>query len=136
MVLASPGSMEFRILGPFEAIRTGERLSWVGRSSVPCSMWHVPPSRSEAVRATVSGVPPFAGRLHARRPAGRAAVSWRQAAVSPPGRRTMEFGILGPLEVRDGGGLVPVRGARQRALLTILVLHANEVVASGRLVDL
>jgi predicted ATPase/DNA-binding SARP family transcriptional activator/class 3 adenylate cyclase len=48
----------------------------------------------------------------------------------------MEFGILGPLEVRDGGGLVPLRGARQRALLTILVLHANEVVASARLVDL
>jgi DNA-binding SARP family transcriptional activator len=48
----------------------------------------------------------------------------------------MEFGILGPLEVRDGGRLVPIRGARQRALLTILVLHANEVVASGRLVDL
>jgi DNA-binding SARP family transcriptional activator len=48
----------------------------------------------------------------------------------------MEFGILGPLEVRDGGDLVPLRGARQRALLTILVLHANEVVASSRLVDL
>ena len=48
----------------------------------------------------------------------------------------MEFGILGPLEVRNEGGLVSLRGARQRALLTILVLHANEVVAAARLIDL
>ena len=33
----------------------------------------------------------------------------------------MEFGILGPLEVRDGaGGLVRVPGAKERALLADL----------------
>jgi DNA-binding SARP family transcriptional activator len=47
----------------------------------------------------------------------------------------LEFSILGPLEVRTDGRLVPVQGFRQRALLAMLLLHANEVVASGRLLD-
>jgi DNA-binding SARP family transcriptional activator len=47
----------------------------------------------------------------------------------------MEFRILGPLEVYGDGGAVPVGGARQRALLAILILHANEVVPVERLLD-
>jgi DNA-binding SARP family transcriptional activator len=46
-----------------------------------------------------------------------------------------EFAILGPLEVRMDGRLVPVRGARQRALLALLLLHAHEVVSSDRLIE-
>jgi DNA-binding SARP family transcriptional activator len=48
----------------------------------------------------------------------------------------VEFRILGPLEVWHEGRQIPVRGARQRALLAILLLRANEVVSSDRLVDL
>ena len=48
---------------------------------------------------------------------------------------TMEFGILGPLEVRDGGGLVRVPGAKERALLADLLVHAGRVVAADRLVE-
>ena len=45
----------------------------------------------------------------------------------------MEFRLLGPLEVcRDGEQLV-LGGPKQRAVLAILVLHANEVVPRGRL---
>jgi DNA-binding SARP family transcriptional activator len=47
----------------------------------------------------------------------------------------MDFRILGPLEVADGDRLIPLSGAKQRALLTILLLHANEVVPSDRLLD-
>jgi DNA-binding SARP family transcriptional activator len=47
----------------------------------------------------------------------------------------MEFGILGPLEVRDGDRALPLAGARQRALLALLLLHANEVVSSDRILD-
>jgi len=48
----------------------------------------------------------------------------------------MEFRILGPLEVRDKGGrAVPLQGPRQRALLAILLLHANERVATDRLIE-
>ena len=47
----------------------------------------------------------------------------------------MEFRILGPLEVRDGDTALPVIGAKQRALLAILLLHANEVVSTDRLVE-
>ena len=47
----------------------------------------------------------------------------------------MEFLVLGPLEVRRDGQPVEVRGSKRRALLALLVLHANEVVRSDRLVD-
>jgi DNA-binding SARP family transcriptional activator len=47
----------------------------------------------------------------------------------------MEFGILGPLEVRDGDRALPLAGARQRALLALLLLHANEVVSSDGILD-
>src|SRR5579871_1958804 len=47
----------------------------------------------------------------------------------------MEFRILGPLEVADGDGLVPLAGVKQRALLALLLLNANQVVSSDRLVD-
>ena len=47
----------------------------------------------------------------------------------------LEFLILGPVEVRTDGRPVPVHGFRQRALLAMLLVHANEVVSSGRLLD-
>jgi predicted ATPase/DNA-binding SARP family transcriptional activator len=47
----------------------------------------------------------------------------------------VEFGILGPLEVKSEGQPVPVPGSKQRQLLAILLLHANEVVSSERLIE-
>ena len=47
----------------------------------------------------------------------------------------MEFRILGPLEVWDEGGEVSMGGPRPRALLAVLLLHPNEVVAADRLID-
>lgn len=47
----------------------------------------------------------------------------------------MEFRILGPLEVWAGGGEVPLGGPKPRALLTVLLLHPNEVVPTDRLID-
>ena len=47
----------------------------------------------------------------------------------------MEFLVLGPLEVRRDGQAVELRGSKRRALLALLVLHANEVVRTDRLVD-
>ena len=47
----------------------------------------------------------------------------------------MEFRILGSLEVWDGERQIDVRGAKRRALLALLVLHANEVVGKDRLID-
>ncbi len=47
----------------------------------------------------------------------------------------MEFRILGPLEIRDGGEEVQFRGPKQRGLLAVLLLNANRVVALDRLVD-
>jgi DNA-binding SARP family transcriptional activator len=47
----------------------------------------------------------------------------------------MEFRILGPLEVWDGGGEVSLGGPKPRALLAVLLLHPNEVVSADRLID-
>jgi DNA-binding SARP family transcriptional activator/class 3 adenylate cyclase len=48
----------------------------------------------------------------------------------------MDFRLLGPLEVCDGQGeRLPLGGAKQRAVLTILLLHANQVVPTDRLID-
>jgi len=47
----------------------------------------------------------------------------------------MEFRILGPLEVDCDGRKLSLGGAKQRALLAILLLHANEVVSTDRLVE-
>ena len=47
----------------------------------------------------------------------------------------MEFKILGPLEVRQGERRLECRGQKQRLLLGILLLNANEVVSSDRLTE-
>ncbi len=47
----------------------------------------------------------------------------------------MNFRILGPLEVEDGRRSIELGGARQRALLAILLLRRNEVVTADRLIE-
>src|SRR5438105_5612355 len=61
--------------------------------------------------------------------------------MSRPAKRSlrsvegMEFRILGSLEVAVDGRLLPLGGPSQRALLALLLLHANEIVSSDRLLD-
>lgn len=43
--------------------------------------------------------------------------------------------ILGPLELRRAGKLVPLGGAKQRAVLALLLLQAEEIVPVERLID-
>jgi DNA-binding SARP family transcriptional activator/ABC-type transport system substrate-binding protein len=47
----------------------------------------------------------------------------------------LEFRLLGPLDVDRGGRSVVLGGTKQRALLALLVLNANEVVSRDRLID-
>ncbi len=48
----------------------------------------------------------------------------------------LEFRVLGPLEVRRDGEVVPIPAPKQRALLGVLLLHANEPVAQEELIEL
>jgi DNA-binding SARP family transcriptional activator len=48
----------------------------------------------------------------------------------------LEFRILGPLEVLEDGAPIPLTGQKQRALLAVLLLRANDVVPTDRLVEL
>jgi DNA-binding SARP family transcriptional activator len=48
----------------------------------------------------------------------------------------MQYRILGPLEATDADGTpLPIGGRKQRALLAVLLLRANEVVSTDKLID-
>jgi WD40 repeat protein/DNA-binding SARP family transcriptional activator len=47
----------------------------------------------------------------------------------------MHFRILGPLEALEEGRVVSLGGSKQRALLALLLLHANETLSADRLID-
>src|SRR6478609_871743 len=47
----------------------------------------------------------------------------------------MDYRILGPLEAFDGERAISLGGARQRAVLALLVLHGNETLTSDVIVD-
>jgi peptide/nickel transport system substrate-binding protein len=47
----------------------------------------------------------------------------------------MQFGVLGAIEARRNGEILPLGGPKQRALLAFLLLHANQPVQRDRLID-
>src|SRR6266540_1946608 len=47
----------------------------------------------------------------------------------------IEFGILGPLEVRADGRVLPLGSPKQRSLLALLLVHANQTVSRDRLIE-
>jgi DNA-binding SARP family transcriptional activator/WD40 repeat protein len=49
--------------------------------------------------------------------------------------RTLQFRVLGPLEASRDGEPIRLRGDRQRALLALLLVHANQLVSLEQLVD-
>jgi YVTN family beta-propeller protein len=56
-------------------------------------------------------------------------------AVEPWLDPAVKFGVLGPVEVRADGAEPRLGGPKPRALLAMLLLHANSVVARGTLID-
>jgi DNA-binding SARP family transcriptional activator len=48
---------------------------------------------------------------------------------------SLRFGLLGPLEIRRGPDPIAVTASKQRALLAILLLHANRLVPADRLIE-
>jgi DNA-binding SARP family transcriptional activator/pimeloyl-ACP methyl ester carboxylesterase len=56
-------------------------------------------------------------------------------AVPPSSTSQLQFRLLGPLEAREGDRAIALGGAKQRALLTLLLLDARRVVSTERLVD-
>ncbi|MFD7785105.1 BTAD domain-containing putative transcriptional regulator [Streptomyces nojiriensis] len=56
----------------------------------------------------------------------------RPTAPADPG---VSFRLLGPLEISTATGPLPLRGMNQRAVLAFLLLHANQVVATGDLMQ-
>ncbi|MCA1736856.1 MAG: helix-turn-helix domain-containing protein, partial [Actinobacteria bacterium] len=61
---------------------------------------------------------------------GRRPLGWSSGKES-----SMEFGILGPLDVVGGTRIISLPRGRGRALLALLILNAGRVVSTDRLVD-
>ncbi len=49
--------------------------------------------------------------------------------------QTVEFRVLGPLEIDCGGRSLHLGGPKERAVLAVLLLHANEAVSYERLIE-
>ena len=47
----------------------------------------------------------------------------------------MDFRILGPLEALDGQQRVALGGSKRRAVLALLLVHANETLSTDRMID-
>jgi DNA-binding SARP family transcriptional activator len=66
----------------------------------------------------------------------RVDVSLGTVGPTGPGLRTrMDFRILGSFEALDEGQVVTPRGAKQRALLALFLLHPNETLRTDWLID-
>ena len=48
---------------------------------------------------------------------------------------TLDFRVLGPLEVLEGERVLALGGTRQRSVLALLVLHRGQTLSSDRLID-
>jgi YVTN family beta-propeller protein len=59
----------------------------------------------------------------------------RVRSIRASGERPMQFLILGPLEVRDGGRNLSLGGPKQRAVLAMLLVRMGEVVSRERLIE-
>src|SRR6202020_1999320 len=62
------------------------------------------------------------------------------AHVDPEGCRAMsnaglQFGVLGPLQMRAGNALVPLGAPKQRAVLAMLLVNRNRAVSVDALID-
>ena len=47
----------------------------------------------------------------------------------------MRFGVLGPLEVRSDGGLLTIKGVKERRLVGLLLSRANSVVPVDDIIE-
>jgi DNA-binding SARP family transcriptional activator len=54
-------------------------------------------------------------------------------ALDRPG--LLQFRVLGPLEVWRGGGRLALGGERQRSLLALMLVDANELVTTEQVAD-
>lgn len=65
----------------------------------------------------------------------RSGESWYVRATNDGSDSSLEFRLLGPLEVVRDGREVALGGRRQRSVLAVLLVRANEIVSSDRLID-
>jgi DNA-binding SARP family transcriptional activator/ABC-type transport system substrate-binding protein len=85
---------------------------------------------SAGIAPTLRAPPHCRLSKRSRRPLGMVLASSAGAE-----RKDLDFRLLGPLEALSDGRPVALGGAKQRGLLALLLLYANEVVPRDRLID-
>ena len=70
-----------------------------------------------------------------RGPIGVRSAVWAETRREGPPRGGVDFRLLGPVEVVLDGRAIALGGVKQRALLALFVLHANEIVSRDFLID-
>src|SRR5262249_20389974 len=91
---------------------------------------------SLALRAPLDPPRTRGGSVGARGEAAGGGVTSVMATEAVAGKTGPDaFRVLGPLEVLRSGDAVPLGGPRQRAVLALLLLQANQVVSRDRLVE-
>src|SRR5689334_15629846 len=92
---------------------------------------HARPGRPPASAAAMRRAPRSCLASRRKRPRAGLPSDPRLKEWRPPG--AMEFRILGPLEVIDERGVVALGGTKPRAVLAVLLLHANQPVSPEQL---
>ena len=117
----------------------GSLLPRVALQQFDARPFHGQPSLCETSTAARPGRRSRSGHTRDRlspASARRSTVVAEQAKLLQPRSRTMQFRILGPLEViADDGRALPLPRVRQRAFLAVMLLHAGEVVSTDRLLE-
>src|SRR4029450_12674220 len=89
----------------------------------------IPPPGLFPLVASTLALGPLRGRCSALRTSSRRLDAERAV------RRALEFRVLGPVEVVLDGEVMRIGSPTQRTLLALLLMHANEVVSTDRIVD-
>jgi DNA-binding SARP family transcriptional activator len=95
----------------------------------------IAPVRDRPLRSSTDEHRPL--RLTSTQEAGKERVNLLPSPMAAPRdeRDAIEFRVLGPLEVRRDDRQIPLGGPKQRALLALLLLQANEALSAERLID-
>lgn len=106
---------------------------WVARDGPAPEGYLTPacPIRRPERRSAAHG--PRVGKVEIVAARSRQVAVMRSAANTVACAATMEFRILGPVEVHGEHGALALGGPKPRAILAVLALHANEPVSHERL---
>src|SRR5262245_26116922 len=127
----SPARALARAVLPSAAVPSTTTATAASRAPGLIHVVMTPPSLSRFVRPRDGWVAPVTSMRRGGHEPVWGLVRTRRACDDS----AVEYAILAPREVRDGDRVRPLGARQQRALLALLLLHANEALTRDRLID-